>query len=46
LTAAPKPPEKPATTYPARPVQGPLDIDALYDDTAKRYPKVLAKLAK
>ena len=46
MTAIPKPPKKPAAMHPARPVQGPLDIVALDKAISKRYPKVLAALAK
>ena len=39
-------PEATATTFPVRPRPGPIDVAAMHAAIAKRYPKVLAELAK
>ncbi|HZC15512.1 MAG TPA: hypothetical protein VE309_02010 [Caulobacteraceae bacterium] len=47
MTTARKPaPEAAQTTHPVRPQPGKLDIAAMHDAIAKRFPKVLAELAK
>jgi len=45
MTVTPKPPKKPANKHPARPNHG-LDIVAVDEAISRRFPKVLAALAK
>jgi len=45
-TARKTAPQTTQATHPVRPHAGGLNIDALHDAIAKRFPKVLAELAK
>ncbi len=46
MSAAPKRVDATAAKRPARPIEGKLDVAASHARIAKRYPKILAELAK